>query len=82
MPKPHACFAYIRADEVAECWEGVPRELGSALWAKIVPHMKATPNLEDSGPFDHVGHENLAAHWNRLTEAEQAKLNELAERNA
>jgi hypothetical protein len=76
--KPNDTFKYIRADEVAECWEGVSEDLYFALW-RIVPHQKSIPNLEDSGPHDHVGHENLAAHWHRLTEEEQAELNKLAE---
>jgi hypothetical protein len=77
--KPNNAFEYIRADEVAECWEGVSKDLYRALWNKIVPHQKPIPNLEDSGPADHVGHENLASHWYRLTEEEQAELNKLAE---
>jgi hypothetical protein len=71
-------FEYIRADEVAECWEGVSTDLYMALWNKVVPHQKPIPNLEDSGPADHVGHENLSAHWDKLTEAEQVELNRLA----
>lgn len=76
--KPNAMFETIRADEVAECWDGVSSELYQALWNKIVPHQKPIPNLEDSGPSDHVGYENLSAHWNRLTEEEQVELNRLA----
>lgn len=76
--KPHDIFRTTRADEVAECWEGVSDELYRALWNKIVPHQKAIPNLEDSGPHDHVGHENLAAHWDKLTPEEQEQLNVLA----
>ena len=79
MPKPNSVFEYIRADEVAECWEGVSAELYRALWEKVViPFQKVIPNLEDSGPGDHVGHENLAAHWKRLTITEQKELNRLA----
>jgi hypothetical protein len=79
--KPHPTFNYTRADEVAECWEGVSRELYVALWNKIVPHQKPIPNLEDSGPHDHIGHENLSAHWDRLTVEEQTELNELARKH-
>lgn len=79
MVKPNAQFEYIRADEVAECWD-VDEELYATLWNDIVPHQKAIPNLEDTGPADHVGHENLAAHWHRLSEADQVKLNLLADK--
>lgn len=71
-------FDWTRADEVAETWEGVSKELYSALWNKIVPHQKSIPNLEDTGPHDHVGFENLSAHWDKLSEEEQKELNELA----
>ena len=76
--KPHPAFEYTRADEVAECWDGVPEELYRKLWRVIVPKQKPIPNLEDSGPADHVGFENLAAHWSDLSEDEQQLLNELA----
>lgn len=79
MNKPHNYFQGIRADEVAECWDGVPKELYAKLWNDIVPLQKSIPNIEDSGPNDHVGHENLAAHWDKLTEDEQVLLNSLAE---
>lgn len=78
MVAPNKVFAVIRADEVAECWDGVPKELYCKLWNDIVPLQKPIPNLEDSGPHDHVGHENLAAHWSLLTDDEQALLNGLA----
>jgi hypothetical protein len=76
--KPNKVFEYTRADEVAECWTGVSRDLNTALWNKIVPHQKPIPNLEDSGPADNVDHENLASHWDKLTEEEQVELNRLA----
>jgi hypothetical protein len=79
MIKPHPTFETIRADEVAECWAGVSSELYGRLWNDIVPHQKPIPNLEDSGPGDHVGHENLAHHWDKLSPEDQATLNCLAE---
>lgn len=80
MITPHSSFSYTRADEVAECWEGVPQALYAKLWNTIVPLQKSIPNREDSGPADHIGFENLAAHWSLLSEDEQKLLNELAER--
>lgn len=53
--KPNAAFKYIRADEVAECWEGVPEALYIKLWNEIVPLQRAIPNIEDNGPADVVG---------------------------
>ena len=78
--KPHHYFETIRADEVAETW-GVSKELYAALWNKIVPHQKPLRehiDIEESCPNDAIGIENLAAHWSKLNEAEQAELNTLA----
>ena len=76
--KPHHYFELHRADEVAECWEGVPQELYAKLWNVIVPRQKEIPNIEDNGPADVVGFENLAAHWSLLNVDEQKLLNDLA----
>lgn len=78
-PRPR--FEYVRADEVAECWDNVSESLSNALWSKVVPHQKRPPNLEDSGPYDHIGHECLSSHWDKLTREEQIELNELADYN-
>ena len=82
MIKPDSTFKYIRADEVAECWDGVGDDLYCKLWNEIVPLQKPIPNIEDSGPADHVGHANLAAHWELLTEQEQLHLNALAKKQS
>ncbi len=79
--KPHYAFDCIRADEVAECWEGVPKDLYTKIWSKIVPHQRPFPNIEDSGPHDHIGHENLASYWDFFTPSEQELLNNLARKN-
>jgi hypothetical protein len=81
MIEPHAIFQYVRADEVAETFEGVSDALYARLWNDVVPLQKAIPNREDSGPADHVGHEHLASHWNVFTDAERLELNAIAERN-
>jgi hypothetical protein len=75
----HDSFEYFRADEVAECWNGIIKVPGlyEALW-EIVSVQAPIPNIEDSGPFDHVGHENLADHWDKLSEEHQTALNRLA----
>lgn len=76
--KPHHYFKLFRADEVAECWDGVPQELYAKLWNTIVPKQREIPNIEDNGPADLVGFENLASHWSLLTSEEQIFLNILA----
>jgi hypothetical protein len=76
--KANPAFEIFRADEVAECWEGVGRELYGKLW-KIAVIQKPIPNIEDSGPSDHIGFECLAKHWDMLTADEQRALNVLAE---
>ena len=78
MIKPHQALELSRADEVAECWDGIGEELYAKLWNEIVSLQKPIPNLEDSGPHDHIGFESLASHWHILTEAEQVYLNSLA----
>ena len=78
MTNPHRYFKTIRADEVAECWDGVPQELYVKLWNVIVERQREIPNIEDNGPSDLVGFENLAKYWKLLTEDEQKLLNDLA----
>jgi hypothetical protein len=75
---PHNLFTIWRADEVAECLEGVNEELYKALWNNIVSQQKEIPNIEDNGPGDVVGFECLANHWDKLTVEEQKELNALA----
>lgn len=79
MNKPHTAFTICRADEIAETWDGVGAELYSRLW-DLVADQAPIPNREDSGPADHIGHENLASHWHKLTAGEQRALNALAAR--
>ena len=62
---PHVTFTFTRADEIAECWDGIPKE----LYAKLIEAIM-------------LDHENLAAHWSKLTPAEQRQLNDLAEAEA
>jgi hypothetical protein len=78
MIKPHMEFEFNRADEVAECWDGIGQALYNKLWDIIVPLQSPIPNLEDSGPHDHVGHENLAKYWHMLSREDQLYLNDLA----
>lgn len=80
-PKPHSAFSYHRPDEVAECWDGVSDALYKALWS-LVKHVPKIPNIEDSGPADHVGHGSVASLWGHVSEEHAIALNELAEKEA
>ena len=78
-PKAHIALSYVRPDEVAECWNGVGNDLYRALWGlmKFVPK---TPNIEDSGPADHVGYGSVASLWEHVSPEMAAELNALAEK--
>jgi hypothetical protein len=61
MIKPNLIFNYWRADEVAECMEGVSdTDLYATLWRDIVPLQSEE-----------------AKYWHLLSETDQALLNEL-----
>lgn len=78
-PVPHAVFRVTSPDTVAECWSGVGELLYKTLWklTNYIPQIPAEV-MEDSGPFDHVGHGNLADLWEHLTADEALALNALA----
>jgi len=65
--KPNPLFEVWRADEVAECLEGVPQELYSRLWNDIVP-LQGEVIARD-------GSWCLAKYWAKLTLKEQIALN-------
>jgi hypothetical protein len=75
MIKPNLIFNYWRADDVAECMEGVSdTDLYATLWRDIVP-------LQSAGDFRETresGFEALANYWHLLSETDQALLNEIA----
>ena len=72
MIKPNDIYNYWRADEVAECMEGVTDELYSTLWNDIVPQQS-----EEFQETPERGFEALANYWHLLSESDQALLNEL-----
>jgi hypothetical protein len=80
MPEPHMLFTLWRADEVAECLEGVTPELYQRLWQDIVSIQELIPNIEDNGPHDVIGIGCLAKYWDKLTMGEQVQLNHLAKK--
>jgi hypothetical protein len=78
--KHHPAFECVRADKVAECWEGVGDTLYRALW-RIVDVQEPIPNIEDNGPADVIGIGCVAKYWGMFSADEQKALNALAERH-
>jgi len=79
--KPHAAFAVIRPDEVAECWNGVLDAAGGlyeALWDCVGSYTAPSPEESEEPCW---GMDCVEDFWDRFTPEHQAKLNELAERN-
>jgi len=79
---PHSLFTIWRADEVAECLEGVPEHLYCRLWNDIVPKQK--PLYDEHG--EHITEEPVIGSddlvslgWDILTDEEKLALNGLAE---
>jgi hypothetical protein len=74
MIKPRTIFKYWRADDVAECMEGVrDTDLYATLWRDIVPLQSA----DDFRETRESGFESLANYWHLLSESDQALLNEI-----
>ena len=78
--KPHEAFNVTEPDTVAECWNGVfsSGNLYETLWGCVDHYQKY--DREDCGPHDVIGINCVAKFWDRFTPEQQAKLNELAER--
>lgn len=76
MIKPNVIYKYWRADEVAECMEGVTGALYSTLWNDIVIHQS-----EEFQETPELGTESLAKYWHLLTEQDQILLNSIAKNN-
>lgn len=78
--EPCEVFEFLSPDTVAETMNGIDDVPGlyKALWS-LTKFSKPIPNIEDSGPMDHVGHDNLAALWNHLSPEHQEALNKIAE---
>ncbi len=75
MIKPNEIFELYRADEVAECWRGVPEHLYRTLWNDIVPVQ------EPLGEYPEVGVAALSLYWHLLSESNQDLLNSIASLN-
>jgi hypothetical protein len=76
--EPHPGLAYVRHDEVAECWEGV-----GDLWRALdgLPALSEIIDIEESAPQDAIGIHSVAPLWDRFTPEQQAGLNALAAAN-
>ena len=72
--KPHDLFAVWRPDEVAECLEGVPSLVYTALW-NLVRHYDDKPRSEFNDDFDSRALKNW---WDELSTDHQVLLNDLA----
>jgi len=77
MPQPNDLFKYWRADQVAECMEGVTDALYITLWSDIVPLQEVMTFQETSRalrprrPF-------FYNYWHLLSESNQRLLNTIA----
>jgi hypothetical protein len=79
MIKPAGVFDVIRADEVAECWEGVGTDLYRKLWGIVA--LMPSYDAEDMEEPVYGPPYCLAHYWDQLSEEDQVLLNELAEKN-
>ena len=73
MIEPHDLFKYWRADQVAECMDGVTDALYLTLWDQIIPHQS-----DESQETPEPGRESLSKYWHLLSETDQTLLNTLA----
>lgn len=78
MVTPHQWFEIVTPDTVAECWDGVysSGNLYETLWSCVDDYKKV--DREDCGPHDVIGLNSVKDFWDRFTEEQQNKLNELA----
>ena len=79
---PHPMLSYRTLDEVAECWDGVPRPLYQKLY-ELLPARPAEPDgpRQEWPEPDSPDRALVARYWERFTTDEQRTLNELARRN-
>ena len=79
MIHPNSQFRYWRADQVAECLDGIPDSLYQRLWHITQPE-PVTPGLDyGETPPDSWDHCLAAQGWSLLTEDQQRLLNQLME---
>ena len=77
--QPHPRLQYVTPDTVAECWN-VGEDLYVALWKTVGAYDDAyRANIEDIGPADVVGLNNVTDFWNQFTDEQKAELNRAAQ---
>ena len=79
MIKPNDIFKYWRADQIAECMDGVPEHLYSTLWNDIVPMQEPLEEFEDVGRLDADGRSSITLYWHLLSQSDQVLLNSIAD---
>jgi hypothetical protein len=79
MIKPNDIFKYWRADQIAECMDGVPEHLYSTLWNDIVPMQEPLEEFEHVGRLDADGRSSITLYWHLLSQADQVLLNSIAD---
>ena len=81
--KRHGLFTCWRADEVAECLDGVPAPICTFLWEHIVPLQEPYIDDPDHPKFleEPTYHSPLSKFWNKLPEEYKRQLNRLAEQH-
>lgn len=81
--EPNQSLSYIRPDEMAECYDGVPRDLGIRLWRSMegMKPLGEIIDMEESSPGDAVGINSIASVWHFFTDEEKTQLNAIVEAN-
>ncbi|MCB1711515.1 MAG: hypothetical protein KDH96_03260 [Candidatus Riesia sp.] len=88
MIEPHSLYLCMEPDQVAECLDGLPKELYLRIWNDIVPLQaeEAQKSINEDNPDGGMypgeagGDTCLASFWPHLTEKEQKTLSVLAEK--
>jgi hypothetical protein len=68
-------FEFYRPDEIAECWEGIPRDLYVRLWDLVDRYEKRSANIENMCPNDELGDNSVKKFWKFISPEDQAALN-------
>jgi len=80
--KRHGLFTCWRADEVAECLDGVPDSIYRFLWERIVPLQEPIHTNDGEARFGEPTFDSpLSKFWNKLPEEYKRQLNRLAEQH-
>jgi len=75
--KPHNKLRFITPDQVAETWDGVDKNLYSALWRKGVKAMR--PPNEFEFRSEYLFENSVASLWDKFSKEEKSELNKLCQ---